>query len=299
MLSQHQSRLPLKYKDAGSHTHGGLEHDLGAMLARRKALGIIGGGGAALLASCADGTTSTPTSSGTGTSTSGSSGSGTGSSAECITYSSETNGPYPGDGSNNANGAVANVLIDSGIVRADMRPSFDGQTGTAEGVELEITITVMNTNNSCALLEGYAVYLWHCDALGRYSVYDLPSQNYLRAVGVTDSAGNVTFTTVFPGCYPGRWPHFHFEVYETLASATHYNNRIICSQMALPSNECAHVYSVRNDYGNSASALTGVSLSTDNVFRDNSAAEVTAQTLNMTGDTTNGYTATVSVGLAL
>lgn len=297
MQKNNQSIFPPKHHASNTHTHGGLEHDLSAMLARRTALGLIGGGGAALLASCADGTTSTPTTT-TTTGTSGGSG-GSSTSSECVSYSSETNGPYPGDGSNNANGAVANVLIESGIVRADMRPSFNGQTGTAVGVELEVTVTVMNTNNSCALLEGYAVYLWHCDAEGRYSVYDLPNQNYLRAVGVTDSEGKVTFTTVFPGCYAGRWPHFHFEVYESLSTATHYNNRIICSQMALPQNECAHVYSVRNDYGNSANALSGVSLASDNVFRDNSAAEVEAQTLELTGDTTNGYTGTVSVGLAL
>ena len=34
----------------------------------------------------------------------------------------------------------------------------------------------------------------------------------LLGVQVTDANGRVTFTLIVPGCYPGRWPHIHFEV---------------------------------------------------------------------------------------
>ena len=40
------------------------------------------------------------------------------------------------------------------------------------------------------------------------------------------------------------------------------------------------------------------SISSDNVFGDNSAAQMEQQTLTMSGNTTDGYTATVLVGVA-
>jgi protocatechuate 3,4-dioxygenase beta subunit len=101
-------------------------------------------------------------------------------------------------------------------------------------------------------LAGHAIYLWHCDALGRYSIYDLPNASYLRAVGVTDSVGNAAFMTIFPGCYPGRYPHIHFEVYMGLEQATSYKNRLLTSQMAMPADACRAIYAASKHYGASA-----------------------------------------------
>ncbi len=42
----------------------------------------------------------------------------------CIADPEETNGPYPSDGSNTVNGMASNVLIQSGVVRSDIRSSF-------------------------------------------------------------------------------------------------------------------------------------------------------------------------------
>jgi protocatechuate 3,4-dioxygenase beta subunit len=276
------------------------------MLERRRMLSLLGSG-ALVLTGCTGADTSPDTTVSDSSGDTGSSGSGSGggtgggseSSADCVAYSEETNGPYPADGSNSARGAVANVLIDSGIVRSDMRSSFAGLSGEAEGVLMELSVRVVDVNNTCAALENYAIYIWHCDAEGSYSVYDLSDQNYLRAVGVTDANGEVSFTTIFPGCYSGRWPHIHFEIYKTLDLATHYGNRILCSQMAMPADECSHVYNVRDDYGNSGSNFVSLSIARDNVFGDNSDEEIEAQTLTMSGDTVNGYTASVTVGLSL
>ena len=106
---------------------------------------------------------------------------------------------------------------------ARLRLEFGSSTGKADGVPLTIRLRVVNTGASCAALAGYAVYLWHCDALGRYSMYTqaIAGENYLRGVQVTDSAGDVTFTSIFPGWYDGRWPHF--EVFPSLAVATSGN----------------------------------------------------------------------------
>jgi protocatechuate 3,4-dioxygenase beta subunit len=56
---------------------------------------------------------------------------------------------------------------------------------------------------------GVAVYVRHCDRAGRYSLYSdgIENENYLRGVQVADADGRVRYTSVFPACYDGRWPH--------------------------------------------------------------------------------------------
>ena len=54
----------------------------------------------------------------------------------------ETAGPYPGDGSNGPD-----VLEQSGIVRSDIRSSFGGSGGTAEGVPMTLELTVADLAN--------------------------------------------------------------------------------------------------------------------------------------------------------
>src|SRR5205823_2327185 len=125
-----------------------------------------------------------------------------------------------------------NVLNQSGILRSDIRPSFGTMNGTAAGIPLTIKITLVNTAANCAFLSGYAIYLWHCDRDGLYSLYTIASQNYLRGVQATDASGTVTFQSIFPGCYSGRWPHIHFEVYQDLATAAAGGGKLRTSQMA-------------------------------------------------------------------
>jgi len=166
---------------------------------------------------------------------------------------------------------------------------------------MTLTLTVVNTNNSCAPLAGYAIYLWHCDAAGKYSLYDLPTESYLRGIQVTDSNGQCTFTTIFPGCYNGRYPHIHFEVFASLATASAGTGRSarLISQMALPSAACSTVYSGSSTYSSSVSAFNNSSISGDNVFGDNTAAQITQQTLAMSGSVSAGYTATNKIGIAV
>jgi protocatechuate 3,4-dioxygenase beta subunit len=119
---------------------------------------------------------------------------------ECEEIPQETAGPYPGDGSNGPN-----ALSESGIVRSDITSSFGDADGTAEGVPLTIKFTVQNVGDACAPAPGAAVYAWHCDSDGGYSMYSdgITDQNYLRGVQETDGSGTVTFTSIFPGCMPG------------------------------------------------------------------------------------------------
>jgi protocatechuate 3,4-dioxygenase beta subunit len=193
----------------------------------------------------------------------------------------ETGGPFPGDGSNGAN-----VLNQSGIVRRDITSSFGSSTTKAEGVPLEITMTINDYANNKAPLAGGAVYVWHCDREGRYSLYSqgVTGENYLRGVQETDGRGQVKFTTIFPACYSGRWPHVHFEVYPSLGKATNSANKIATSQMALPEATCQAVYAT-SGYEQSLSNMSRVSLDSDNVFSDG----YDLQMPTVTGDPSSGY----------
>jgi len=210
----------------------------------------------------------------------------------------ETNGPYPADGTNTSRGSTSNVLTVNGIIRADIRPSFLGTTTVAPGVPVTLTITVVNVNASCAPLAGYAVYLWHCDRDGNYSLYDLPAESYLRGIQVTDANGQVTFTTIFPGCYAGRYPHIHFEVFTSLAAATSGRAAKLISQFAMPAAACTTVYNNATGYSASVSRFSSITTANDNVFGDNSAAQIAQQTPSLTGTVSAGYTGTVTVGIS-
>ncbi|MDR6790414.1 protocatechuate 3,4-dioxygenase beta subunit [Sphingomonas sp. BE138] len=295
------------------HGHG-LNEDLAAMgklVGRRRMLQWFAGTGVAALATGCGGaesaglsdagsvtTVATPTPSPTPTPTSTPT---PASSAGCVADATETNGPYPADGTNTSSGSTSNALTSVGIVRSDIRSSFLGTpTATASGVQMTLTLTIVNVNATCAPLSGYAIYIWCCDRQGNYSLYTLPAESYLRGVQVTDANGRVTFTLIVPGCYPGRWPHIHFEVFSSLASATSGRYASLISQLAIPTNVCNEVFADTASYPSSATNLAriGTSPASDSLFGDNTAAQIVQQTLTMSGSASTGYTAAAIIGLA-
>ncbi|MFJ4221809.1 intradiol ring-cleavage dioxygenase [Curtobacterium luteum] len=274
----------------------GVSFDLRTLLTRRNILGLIGlGAGSLVLAACSTEGASTSSASGSSSSaaTGGSTTTSTPSSSATATtlpageIPDETAGPYPGDGSNGVD-----VLETSGIVRSDIRSSISGGT-TAEGVPMTLNLTALDMANDDVPFENVAVYLWHCDAAGGYSMYSegIEDETYLRGVQVADTAGTVTYTSIFPACYTGRWPHIHFEVYPDVSSITDASNTIATSQIALPEDVCRTVYALKA-YDGSTANLEQVSLDTDNVFSDDSGA---LQMATVTGDVTNGYTVNLTV----
>ncbi len=253
---------------------GGLLRDLrstGAVLDRRQALRYGASLGALVLFGC--GGSTDPTGGGSG---------------NCSRIPEETGGPFPGDGSNGPD-----VLSQTGVVRIDLRSSYAGLNGTADGIPLTVVLDIVSAG-SCAPLAARAVYLWHCDRQGRYSLYSsgVTNQNYLRGVQPADANGRVTFTTIFPGCYSGRWPHIHFEVYPSLAAANRVGNRVATSQIALPKSASDLVYATTG-YESSVTNLSRISLATDTVFSDGSALELAT----MTGSVAVGLTATLTVAI--
>lgn len=180
-------------------------------------------------------------------------------------------------------------------MRSDIRSSVAGATGTAPGVPLTIQLHLVNVGASCADLAGAAVYLWHCDRDGNYSMYSsgVTGENYLRGVQAADSSGSVTFTTILPGCYAGRMPHVHFEVYPSLAKATSAANRIKTSQFTFPMATLNEAYAATG-YSASVRNLASMSYASDNVFSDGT----TLQMATMSGNATTGYKATLNVGVS-
>jgi len=282
----------------------GLVYDLQTLVDRRRALTLFGGlGVAGALAACSSGTASVTTSSATsGSSSATSSATATSaatstaaatsaatSDADLVEAPDETAGPYPGDGSNGQN-----ALDDSGIVRQDIRSSFGSSTTTAQGVPLTIKLTVKDLATSSALV-GAAVYVWHCDRDGSYSMYSqgAADENYLRGVQATDESGTATFTSIFPACYSGRWPHIHFEVYSKVSDATSSGPIVKTSQIALPQTTCETVYAM-SGYEQSVGNLSQVSLQRDNVFGDDGGIH---QLATMSGSATSGYTAALTIGV--
>ncbi len=278
-----------RHKDAGEmpHQDGGFLQDMSGGMGRRGALWVLGAGALALggwalfrraalgeadvLGLAADGT-------------------------QCVKLPEETGGPYPADGTNVLDGQTINVLTESGVLRSDIRGSFAGLNGTAAGIPLALEITLVDVDLACAPIPDLALYLWHCDAAGGYSIYSVPGVNYLRGLQISNAAGVVRFTTILPGCYDGRWPHMHFEVFAGASASVSGKAALLTSQLALPEAVVGPLYAGDARYTSSVANLGGTSLTGDMVFGDNTALQIAQQTLTLTGDAA-GLTGRLTVAL--
>ncbi|HLF72449.1 MAG TPA: intradiol ring-cleavage dioxygenase [Dehalococcoidia bacterium] len=185
---------------------------VGRILTRREMLGFLGAAGAALLVACSGdekspaspagagideaAATSTPATSALAAATS------TMTVPACVVAPALTEGPY---------------FVDEKLNRGDIRTNTSNGA-VSQGARFDLTINVGHVaNGGCAALAGAMVDIWHCDAAGVYSDASDPSfntkgQNFLRGYQLTDSNGQVKFTTVYPGWYQGRAVHIHFKV---------------------------------------------------------------------------------------
>ena len=239
---------------------------------RREALGVLGAAGLAFVGGCG----SSPTSPSTTTTASNNSGTGGGTSgaASCVVTPEETAGPYPDR---------TGMLNSPAFFRRDV-------TEGKPGLPLTLAITVVNVRNSCAPLADAAVEIWQCDAAGNYSEYSQPGfngtgQTFLRGLQTTDAGGKVTFSTIYPGWYMGRATHIHVEIYT--------NGRSIkTTQIAFPESVSSAVYRTGVYASKGQNTTTNAS---DNVFSDGVQDELAA----LAGDTTSGYTATITIGVSV
>ncbi|TAH40761.1 MAG: T9SS type A sorting domain-containing protein [Bacteroidetes bacterium] len=193
----------------------------------------------------------------------------------CALIPSETAGPYPLDLSQNVN-----------MFRTDVRE-------TQPGLEHKVRLRIIGINN-CAPIQNARVDIWHCNVDGYYSGYNtnahLGPQNhvgetFLRGIQLTDANGEVEFTTVFPGWYPGRISHIHFQVF--LSSMLQ-----VTSQFTYPVNEKQLIYTTIAPY--TTWGADPQTVSTDNVFSDGSTLQVATLIFN---SGTGGYDSFLEVGI--
>lgn len=154
---------------------------IGTVLTRREIIGLAGAAGIAWLGRGANAFAAT-----TG----------------CVVRPAQTEGPY---------------FVDRMLERSDLR--LDPSDGSLQpGVTLAITMIVTQmADGTCVPLPDAQVDLWHCDYRGVYSGVNDPAfntvgQKFLRGFQRTDAAGRATFTTIYPGWYPGRTVHIHFKI---------------------------------------------------------------------------------------
>jgi len=242
-------------------------------LDRRATLGLLGLGGAAL-ASC---------------------GSGARAAAACLASPAETRGPFAADGGRDAGGRL-NILETEGVIRSDIRGSFAGLEGTAEGVPLDLDIELVGVAGGCNRMADWAVYLWQNDAAGAYSLYNLPNANYLRGLQQSDGEGMVRFRTILPGCYGGRAPHIHFEIFSSAQAAVSGEPAVLASQFAFPEDACRAVYAADERYGGSLQNLERWDSERDFVFRDAEGELRALQTIALQGGL-SGFRGTARVGI--
>ena len=240
----------------------------GKPFSRRQALGLLGVASAALSSACSGDTPTSPTtttSASTATTSAGTTTTPVASTGACVVSPSETIGPYP---------SLSN------FIRSDIREN-------KLGLPLTLTISVVNTNSSCAAVAGALVDIWQCDADGNYSQYGSErTLTYLRGLQTTDAGGKVTFVTIYPGWYQGRATHIHVEV-------TINGRAVKVTQIAFPEDVTASVYRT-GVYASSGQNPT--TNSRDGVFSDGVADELITLT---GGDATSGYTGRFQVGVSL
>ena len=171
------------------------DEQVGRLLTRREALAALGLSGAAMLAGGAAWGGVRPAQAG-GAGFIG------GPIPQCVVRPEQTEGPF---------------FVDRMLERADIRA--DPASGrVSDGVRLDLAFTVSRVGSgACTPLAGAQVDVWQCDARGVYSAVrdrrgDAEGESFLRGHQVTDAAGRVAFTTIYPGWYQGRAVHVHFKI---------------------------------------------------------------------------------------
>jgi protocatechuate 3,4-dioxygenase beta subunit len=193
----------------------------------------------------------------------------------CTTTPAETEGPFP-------------THSPSTLVLADIRSD-------RTGVQLTVTITIHNKNNSCANLQGAVVDIWHCDKDGYYSEYggtgmqaaNFTGIHFLRGRQTTDANGQVGFKTIFPGWYSGRATHIHVHVYDSSGKS------LLVTQIAFPegSNSAVSLVNASTADGYTKAMSGYTTNANDNVFSDGVSNELST----VTGSITAGFALTQTI----
>lgn len=233
------------------------------MVTRRQALGLAGGAGAAYAVGGLVRVGSGDSAVGVGEA---------GAQAATCTLAPEvTQGPY---------------WVDERLNRSDVT------TGAGDGIPLSLTFTVLNSE-TCSAFGGAWVDIWHCNAPGLYSDVageGTTGQTFLRGYQVTDSSGQCTFETIFPGWYTGRTVHIHVRVRTFDRTETTYN---FPTQVFFTEANTATVMAT-SAYQKSGTRTTN---SQDNIYGEE-VQKGNALVVPLSGNTVAGYSGTMQISLA-
>jgi protocatechuate 3,4-dioxygenase beta subunit len=194
----------------------------------------------------------------------------------CPAIPEETIGPYPDK---------TGMLTSAAYNRRDI-------TEDRAGLKLDLVLSIVDSNASCAAVAEAQVIVWQCDADGHYSEYsgqpggyDGSGATFLRGVQTTDASGQVTFRTIYPGWYPGRATHIHVQVFVGGLSRK-------VTQLAFPEAVNSAVYASGVYAAKGQNPQTNAR---DTVFADSLQSELAS----VAGDPSSGYIATATLGVAL
>jgi protocatechuate 3,4-dioxygenase beta subunit len=232
------------------------------------------GFGAALLFRCGGAALATDSSTDAGTSSGAGDG---GTTSSCVLDPTLTKGPY---------------WVDERLNRSNIRSDTNGlaSPNPRPGLPLILRFAVSAyASGVCTPLAGAQVDIWHCDASGIYSdVGSTAGQNFLRGYQITDANGLATFTTIYPGWYPGRTVHIHVKV--RLFDASKNTTTEATTQVFFDESITGRVYAQVSPYNLRGARDTRNSA--DNIYANQSVL-----LLSLAGDTTSGYTGSISLGI--
>jgi uncharacterized protein (TIGR03437 family) len=198
----------------------------------------------------------------------------------CVVRPALTEGPY---------------FVDERLNRSDIRSDPSNNT-IKDGVPLKIRFNVSRVSDSaCSPLAGALVDVWHCDALGAYSDIangagqpNTSGQKFLRGYQITDGAGSVEFTTIYPGYYTGRTVHIHFKIRLFDGSTRVYE---FTSQLFF---DDALTDQVFTQVPYNTKSARGARNSNDGIYNSGGSQLL----LSLNSDGAGGYTASFDIGLS-
>jgi protocatechuate 3,4-dioxygenase beta subunit len=252
---------------------------VGQILSRREALRLLGIGSAAVLAACASPeatATFAPTAVSTEVSSTQVSSATASTVLDCVVRPELTIGPY---------------FVDEQLERSDIRSNLSDNS-VKEGVPLTLHINVASVSDaSCTPIEGAQVDIWHCDALGQYSGVSTPGsdstgQDFLRGYQLTDANGSVQFQTIYPGWYSGRAVHIHFTI-RTRGTDYQFTSQFFFDDTLTDQVHALEPYASKGQRDTRNSNDTIFSGGGDQLL------------LDLHGNTTGGFTGSMSIGLDL
>ncbi|ELP63063.1 intradiol ring-cleavage dioxygenase [Streptomyces turgidiscabies] len=285
-----QSNAPEASADTTGAAGSVGKHRLGKTVQRRRVL--IGGGTAAVVgglavagfASAAPTAPAEKSSSATTSSSDSSSSTSSSSttSSVCVLNAEVTEGPYS---------------LDGALVRADIREE-------KEGFEVRYTFTVVDVADDCAPLADALVEIWHCDHLGEYSGFvggnghqEEDNGTFLRGGQLTDADGQCTITSIWPGHYVSRAVHVHMRVHTdvTLTDTSYTGGEVIHTGQLFFDEAINTTVQATSPY--SANTTSETTLSDDSIYDDGGASSGLLTLTALGSSVSDGYTATLTVGV--